>query len=55
MQAELAPADIEALVTVSHAEVVAEPAVDLKVLKPPITISVSRMSKLSQKLAGMEL
>jgi type IV secretion system protein VirD4 len=54
-EAELAAVDAEVLVTVEQAEAVAEPEVDLAALKPPITISVSRMSKFSNNLAGLEL
>ena len=54
-EVELAAADAEVLVTVTQPEVFAEPEVDLATLKPPITIAVSRISKFSQSLAGLEL
>jgi type IV secretion system protein VirD4 len=52
-EVELAAVDTEMLVTVAQPEVVAEPVVDFAVLKPPITIAVSKMSKFSQRLTGV--
>ena len=52
-EVELAAVDAEMLVTAAQPEVVAEPVVDLAVLKPPITIAVSKMSKFSQRLTGV--
>jgi type IV secretion system protein VirD4 len=49
---ELAAVDAEVLVPLSRAEAIAEHEVDLASLRPPVTISVSRMSKFSQKLIG---
>ena len=46
--------DTEVLVTVEQAEAIAEPEVDLKVLKPPTTISVARMNKFALKLQARE-
>ena len=54
-KAELAAVNAEVLATVEQAEAIAEPEVDLAALRPPITISVSRMSKFSNNLAGLEL
>ena len=54
-EAELAAVNADVLVTVEQAEAIAEPEVDLTTLRPPITIAVSRMSKFSQKLTGLEL
>ena len=54
-EAELAAVDAEVLVTVEQAEAIAEPEVDLAALRPPITIAVSKMSKFSNNLAGLEL
>jgi len=47
--------DTEVLVTVEQAEAIEEPEVDLAALRPPITIAVSKMSKFSNNLAGLEL
>ncbi len=52
---ELAAVDAEVLVTVEQAEAIAEPEDDLTALKPPITIAVSKMSKFSQKLTGLDI
>jgi type IV secretion system protein VirD4 len=52
-EVELAAVDTEMQVTVTQPEAIAEPEVDLAVLKPSITIAVSRMSKFSQKLTGL--
>jgi type IV secretion system protein VirD4 len=52
---ELATVDAEVLVTVEQVEAIAEPEVDLGALRPPITIAVSRISKFSHNLAGLEL
>ena len=38
-----------------QAEAIEEPEVDLAALRPPITIAVSKMSKFSNNLAGLEL
>jgi type IV secretion system protein VirD4 len=46
--------DTEVLVTVEQAEAIEEPEVDLAALRPPITIAVSKMSKFSNNLAGLE-
>ena len=54
-EAELAAVDAEVLVTVEQAEAIAEPEVDLAALRQPITIAVSKMSKFSNNLAGLEL
>jgi type IV secretion system protein VirD4 len=54
-QVELAVVDTKVLVTVEQAEAIAEPEVDLAALRPPITIAVSKMSKFSNNLAGLEL
>ena len=54
-EVELAAVDSEVLVTLEQAEAIAEAEVDLAALKPTITISVSRMSKFSEKLTGLEL
>jgi type IV secretion system protein VirD4 len=54
-EAELAAVDAEVLVTVEQAKAIAEPEVDLAALRPPVTIAVSRMSKFSNNLAGLEL
>lgn len=45
----------DVLVTVEQAEAIAEPEVDLTTLKPSTTIAVSKISKFSQKLTGLEL
>ena len=45
----------EVPVIVGPPEAVIEPELDLAALKPPITIAVSKMSKFSQKLSGLEL
>ena len=47
--------DTEVLVTVEQAEAIEEPEVDLAALRPPITIAISKMSKFSNNLAGLEL
>jgi type IV secretion system protein VirD4 len=52
---ELAAVDPEVLVTADEAEAIAEPELDLAALRPPVTIAVSRMSKFSHNLAGLEL
>jgi type IV secretion system protein VirD4 len=39
---------------VEQAEAIEEPEVDLAALRPPITIAVSKMSKFSKNLAGLE-
>jgi type IV secretion system protein VirD4 len=54
-EAELASVDTKVLVKAEQAEAIAEPEIDLAALRPPITISVSRMSKFSNNLAGVEL
>lgn len=54
-EVELAAVDAKVLVTVTQPEAIAEPEVDLAALKPPITIAVSKMSKFSEKLTGLEL
>jgi type IV secretion system protein VirD4 len=54
-KAELAAVDPEVLVTADDAEIIAEPEVDLAALKPSTTIAVSKISKFSQKLTGLEL
>ena len=54
-EAKLAAVDAEVLVTVEQAVAIAEPEVDLAALRPPITIAVSKMSKFSNNLAGLEL
>jgi type IV secretion system protein VirD4 len=54
-EAELAAVNAEVLVTMTQPEAIAELELDLAGLKPPITISVSRMSKFAQKLTGFEL
>jgi type IV secretion system protein VirD4 len=54
-EAELAAVNAEVLVTVKQADTIAEPEVDLAALRPPITIAVSKMSKFSNNLAGLEL
>jgi type IV secretion system protein VirD4 len=54
-EAEQAAVDTEVLVTVEQAEAIVEPEVDLAALRPPITIAVSKMSKFSNNLAGLEL
>jgi len=54
-EAEQAAVDTEVLVTVEQAEAIVEPEVDLAALRPPITIAVSKMSKFSHNLAGLEL
>jgi type IV secretion system protein VirD4 len=54
-EAELAAVDAEVLVTVEQAQAIAEPVVDLAALRPPTTIAVSKLSKFSGKLRGMEL
>ena len=54
-EAELAAVDAGVLVTVEQAKAIAEPEVDLAALRPPITIAVSKMSKFSNNLAGLEL
>ena len=46
-------ADVPAKVVTTEAAT--EPGVDLAALRPPITIAVSKMSKFSQSLSGMEL
>ena len=46
--------DTEVLVTVEQAEAIEEPEVDLAASRPPITIAVSKMSKFSNNLAGLE-
>jgi type IV secretion system protein VirD4 len=38
-----------------QAEAIADLEVDLAALKPPTTIAVSKISKFSQKLTGLEL
>jgi type IV secretion system protein VirD4 len=53
-EAELTAVNAEVFVTVEQAEAIAEPEVDLAALRPPITIAVSRMSKFSNNLAGLE-
>ncbi len=54
-EAELDAANADVLVTVEQAEAIAAPEVDLAALRPPITIAVSRISKFSHNLAGLEL
>ncbi len=54
-EAELTAVNAEVFVTVEQAEAIAEPEVDLAALRPPITIAVSKMSKFSNNLAGLEL
>ena len=53
-EAELTAVNAEVFVTVEQAEAIAEPEVDLAALRPPITIAVSKMSKFSNNLAGLE-
>ena len=53
-EAELTAVNAEVFVAVEQAEAIAEPEVDLAALRPPITIAVSRMSKFSNNLAGLE-
>lgn len=52
---ETAAIDAEAFVTVKQAEAIPEPEVDIAALRPPVTIAVSRISKFSHNLAGLEL
>jgi type IV secretion system protein VirD4 len=54
-EAEPEGVDTEVLATMGPLEAVVEPEVGLDALKPPITLSISRMSKFSQKLTGHEL
>ena len=54
-EAELAAVKADATTTMEKAEAIADLEVDLSALKPPTTIAVSKMSKFSQKLTGLEL
>jgi len=52
---ELAAVKADLTTTMEQAEAIADLEVDLAALKPPTTIAVSKISKFSQKLTGLEL
>jgi type IV secretion system protein VirD4 len=54
-EVKLAAVDNEVPITVAPPEAKIELEVNLDDLKPPVTISVSKITKFSRKLTGMEL
>jgi type IV secretion system protein VirD4 len=51
--AEPAAVNADVLVSAAQSEAGPELEVDLAALKPPITISVSKMNKFSQRISGL--